>query len=134
MNFSDKNIIICTDSQGALNLLSSPYINSKTAIECIRKLNEIGSINRICLTWVPGHSSFEGNKQADTLAKLGSNLHCSSTQNLPIQLDNAKSKSKNSKKLWPIIDEKLSKWLISQDRNSIGNFIKAITGQLGSMV
>ncbi|XP_043464494.1 uncharacterized protein LOC122499953 [Leptopilina heterotoma] len=49
-----KRISICVDSQAALGALKNPTIESKLVWECRSVLDELGSVNRLSLIWVPG--------------------------------------------------------------------------------
>lgn len=67
----NRNILIQTDSQAALTALRKNEIGSKTILNCIRKIKELASRNKIWLYWVPGHSQIQGNVIADAQANLG---------------------------------------------------------------
>lgn len=66
-----EKITICTDSQSAIEALSSPVVQSKLVYSCKLKLNSIGERNEVTLLWVPGHVGIEGNEKADELARKG---------------------------------------------------------------
>ncbi|CAG9823164.1 unnamed protein product [Phaedon cochleariae] len=40
---------------------------------CLETLNALGSQNRLTLAWVPAHTGYEGNEEADSLARAGAN-------------------------------------------------------------
>ena len=68
----DRSIVIHSDSQAALKSLDTCCIRSHLVDECKRKLNALGSTNRLLLTWVKGHVGILGNEEADALARTGS--------------------------------------------------------------
>ena len=71
-NVSNSKIFICSDSQAAIKAIANPMSESKLITECKNKLLELSDrSNSISLTWVPGHSSIDGNEIADKLAKNG---------------------------------------------------------------
>ncbi|XP_074027278.1 ribonuclease H1-like [Leptinotarsa decemlineata] len=69
--FKKKTIAIYCDSQAAIKAISSMQVNSKLVWNCLEKLQELGSQNRLSLAWVPGHTGYKGNKEADSLAREG---------------------------------------------------------------
>ena len=145
MDFVGKRINICTDSQMAINALSSHILKTSTVLECTRKLNQISATNTVTITWVPGHWGVTGNEVADILAKQGSNLHLSYTVDIPIPISVARSKLREvgelqwkrkwnnmstsiiSKTLWPELNIKFSKSLISFERNTLGRIVQTLT-------
>ena len=62
---------IFVDNQAALQQLQSTTTRSKTAANCIEALHELGSKVAVTLHWIPGHRGYQGNEEADKLAKLG---------------------------------------------------------------
>ena len=68
----DRQIVIHSDSQAALKALNTCCIRSYLVDECKRKLNALGSVNRLLLRWVKGHAGILGNEEADALARTGS--------------------------------------------------------------
>lgn len=70
-NCMNETLVICSDSQSAIEALGSFTVNSKLVHECKLRLNEIGSRNEVKLLWVPGHENIEENEKADELARRG---------------------------------------------------------------
>lgn len=68
---SGKKICICSDSQSAIQAVSSPCIRSQTVLECKQALNRLGESNTVTVIWVPGHEGISGNEKADRLAGKG---------------------------------------------------------------
>ena len=73
--YSGKRILICSDSQAALNAIQKYEIRSRTVWECIQNLLTLARRNSIELEWVRGHAGIEGNEAADRLARAGSETH-----------------------------------------------------------
>lgn len=70
--FQGGSIVICSDSQCALQSLASPKITSSLVKECRDSLRQLAATKTVKLVWVPGHSGVEGNERADSLARRGS--------------------------------------------------------------
>ena len=62
-------ITIYSDSQAALQALSSRWIKSKVVRECVTALNELGRFTSLRLRWVKAHIGIPGNEKADQLAR-----------------------------------------------------------------
>ncbi|XP_037047894.1 uncharacterized protein LOC119082482, partial [Bradysia coprophila] len=71
INVSNEDIYICTDSQSAIQAVSSPYVRSRTVLDCKVALNALGVSNSVTILWVPGHKGIAGNERADLLANKG---------------------------------------------------------------
>lgn len=69
--YINHNVHILSDSQAALKALASPEIKSKIVGECRAELHELARRNRVKLIWIPGHCGYDGNEEADKLAKKG---------------------------------------------------------------
>ncbi|XP_015173372.1 PREDICTED: uncharacterized protein LOC107064813 [Polistes dominula] len=70
-----KHIYICSDSHTALRLVHSTVVKSVLVKDCVDFLTRLGSVNRVRLLWVPGHSGVQGNERAHELARLGASRH-----------------------------------------------------------
>ena len=65
-----SNILIYTDSKRSISTLDRGYTNTKTALECIKKLNELRKSNNLVkVCWVPKEIHALGNTIADKLAR-----------------------------------------------------------------
>lgn len=69
--YTNKRIVIFTDSLAALKALDQPKVTSRLVWNCLEVLEELAQLNSLVLRWVPAHSEIEGNEVADDLAKLG---------------------------------------------------------------
>jgi hypothetical protein len=70
--YKNKRILIFSDSQAALNAISSPKVTSRLVLECLNALSELAHLNEVTLVWVPGHRGIFGNEEADKLARQAS--------------------------------------------------------------
>jgi len=68
----DKKITIYSDSQAALKALNAYQTESKLVWESMSLLNELGELNQLTISWVPGHAGIRGNEEADGTARMGS--------------------------------------------------------------
>ena len=72
----NRNIAVYSDSQATIKALQKTKLTSASIYECNKAINTLASKNnKISINWIPGHSGYDGNELADTLAKNG----CSST-------------------------------------------------------
>ena len=67
-------MFILSDSQATIRSLQSTKIRSKTVLKTLESLNNLGTKNQVILQWIPAHSGYAGNEQADELAKKGTKL------------------------------------------------------------
>ncbi|XP_020296545.1 uncharacterized protein LOC109861345 [Pseudomyrmex gracilis] len=65
-----RRINIYTESKAAIGALAKTTTESSVVWDCMQALNSLGERNSITLVWVPGHQGIQGNKMADSLAKL----------------------------------------------------------------
>lgn len=70
----NERIFICTDSQSAIEAVSSPLVRSRLVLECKKRLNLLSVHNDVTLVWVPGHEGVRGNDMADKLARKGADV------------------------------------------------------------
>ena len=70
-NFTNKNIIIWTDSESSILAVCALNIRSRTTRDCTDALNSLGNSNSVELRWIAAHTGLWGNEKADELAKLG---------------------------------------------------------------
>ncbi|KAJ8977442.1 hypothetical protein NQ317_018637 [Molorchus minor] len=65
-----RTIQICSDSRAALLAIESSKVKSRLVLECKKTLNDLASLNKVILTWVPGHSGVrEMRRPIDWLGK-----------------------------------------------------------------
>ncbi|KAL5251675.1 hypothetical protein ACHWQZ_G014720 [Mnemiopsis leidyi] len=70
-NYTDKHIIIWTDSLSSINSLTTLITKNNRVKYCLDILNQIGAHNQVELRWIAAHSGLWGNERADELAKHG---------------------------------------------------------------
>jgi ribonuclease HI len=68
----NNRILIISDSQAALNALSSPNVTSRLVVECLDALSELTGLNEVTLVWVPGYCGIFGNEEADKVDRQAS--------------------------------------------------------------
>ena len=143
----NQNIVFRSDSQSALLAIKSHETNSSLILECIKKLNKVGSKNKLTLQWIKAHVGHDGNELADKLAKAGATSITKGPEPfLPIPYSYPKTKTKliltkqwNSRwktlnscrqtKLWfECSSDKLSKHLTKLCRFDLGRLVQFITG------
>lgn len=142
-----NEISILSDSQAVIKSLNSVYLTSKAAIQCREALNELATKVRVNVVWVPGHRDITGNCMADELARAGTKLAAISANTIPgapiaerrsllrkeiLRLTNLRWREErsctSSRQVWPELNLRRTKDILSLSRNSIGNAIAAITG------
>jgi ribonuclease HI len=62
---------IFSDSKAGLMALSSYKISSSIVMQCRTSIQVLSTLNRMCLSWVPGHCEIAGNEVAGKLARDG---------------------------------------------------------------
>jgi len=67
--YKNKWILIFSDSQAALKALSVLKATSGLVAECLDALSALAGLNKVTLTWLPGHWGISGNEEADKLAR-----------------------------------------------------------------
>ena len=71
-NLHNLNIEIYSDSQSVVKSLTKRITRYEIINDCHISLNNLARQNNVNINWIPGHQGFEGNEQADKLAKEGS--------------------------------------------------------------
>ncbi|MCP3668559.1 MAG: hypothetical protein GY696_39775 [Gammaproteobacteria bacterium] len=66
---TSKNICICSDSKAAIQALGAVRVKSAVVWSCVQKLEAVSEQNYVNIKWMPGHRGFQGNVQADHLAR-----------------------------------------------------------------
>jgi len=69
--YKNKWILIFSDSQSALKVLSGPKVTPRLVVECQDALLALANHNEVTLMWVPGHQGIFGIEEADKLARQG---------------------------------------------------------------
>lgn len=140
-------IAIFTDSLGAVKALKDCVINSQTVLECRQRLQEISVNNEVRLVWIRGHSSIRGNETADELAKAAAAKNVQGPEPfLPIDYSIAKGEielwvkerinrnwratlnAEQTKKFITIQSDKVTKQLISLDKQTVRIAVGILTG------
>ena len=70
-DITNRSITFYSDSQPVLKSLHKKSINNIFILECLVNLNTLGINNKIHVNWVSGHTGYDGNEWADSLAKRG---------------------------------------------------------------
>jgi len=70
--YTNKQILIFSESQSALKALSGPKVTSGMVAVCLDTLSALASLNKVTLVWVLGHRGISGNEEADKLATQAS--------------------------------------------------------------
>ena len=121
-NFTNKNIIIWTDSESSILAVSALNIRSRTTRDCTDALNSLGNSNSVELRWIAAHTGLWGNEKADELAKLGttgdSPLRCFKPQSYINKLIDEKV-TKLNKKDWETNGHKHTKMLLGNKHAKI---------------
>jgi len=74
-NYLNRDIAILYDSQAALKAISNTKLTSKVVPEVRRKLDRLGSNNKLTPRWILGHKDIAVNEAADRLARKGAEVH-----------------------------------------------------------
>ena len=141
------SVLVFSDIQAAIKILSGIVNNSRVVRECRRCLDLLSSrFNSVSLVWIPGHCRISGNCRADELAWAGALLPKSSSIELGIPLALAKmviarkffrdanifwinEESYSTAGLtWPLKDRRRTSQLLGFDRDIISNTVAMLTG------
>lgn len=144
---SSTNIVLLSDSQAALKSLECVQTTSRTLLSCHQSLMEIGGQHNLHLCWVPGHRDIPGNCKADELARFGTTEQVSPDKQLlgmpiatcrlsihdtTITSTNKRwsegNTSSKARLVWPMLDYKRTKCLLSLDRPAVRTLIGVLTG------
>ena len=121
-------------------------------LDCFGKLNQLGKNNKIKLQWIKAHVGFEGNEEADSLAKKGAEQGKLGPEPfLPapdsffkkiskdIQISNwnyswSRTKDCKQTKLWlPQVTSKIEKFLSKISRADLSKIVQFSTGHCNLM-
>lgn len=67
-----NTIRILSDSQAAIKAVGAVRTTSKVVADCKKVLSKLAISKNVELIWIPGHCNFDGNEEADKLARQGS--------------------------------------------------------------
>lgn len=142
-------IQIFSDSLGALKLLNKPKIESKLVMDCVQILEIIARRREVTLIWTPAHSTSIGNEIADTLAKKGvtelasgpepflpsTERKCRAICEKWLQEKKAErwrhtNTCSHTKSLVILPDEKITKQLLSLDKQKVSYIVGILTGHI----
>ena len=70
---SSLPITFLSDSVAAIKALNATQVDSRMVLDTITNINKLGTLHKVLILWVPGHSDHKGNERADELARQGSN-------------------------------------------------------------
>ena len=71
-NIRKREISLYVDSQAAITAVGNCTVGSKLVISSRKVIHALSQHNSLRICWVPGHSNYLGNEEADRLAKFGS--------------------------------------------------------------
>jgi ribonuclease HI len=144
---SVRDIAIYVDSQAAVRSLEAVCLRSRVALDCRSSLNEMSEYFSIQIIWVPGHSDVMGNCRADELARYGTTLQIQpegaglgrpiaalklALSKKAIALTNERWTNtltcRVAKQVWPKLDLRRSKALISLGKRDVGLVVGILTG------
>ena len=147
-----QKIIIRSDSQAAILALKSNVITSSLVLECFKSLDALGSKNKVTIQWIKAHVGYQGNEEADKLAKKGAEELLEGPEPfLPVPDSYIKQITKNKvfstwnsswkrnkscrqTKLWlPQINNKVGKYLKNISRLDLSKLVQFITGHCNLM-
>jgi ribonuclease HI len=68
-DMTNCSVEFLSDSQAAIKALANPIKCCRSVLECNHALSALAVANAVKLRWIPGHSDYFGNEEADGLAK-----------------------------------------------------------------
>ena len=147
-----QRICIRSDSQASILALKANIIKSSLVLECFRKLNNLGSRNKVTIQWIKAHCGHLGNEEADSLAKMGAEqVRYGPEPFLPVPDSYLKNAIKDKiistwNKTWtttkdcrqtkdwlPTVTSKVEKYLNTISRPDLSKLVQFITGHCNLM-
>lgn len=142
-----EDIVILTDSQAAIQALSSTRRASLLVREFCERLETLSARNDVLLTWLPAHSGIDGNIEADELASEGSRKRLCGPQSL-FGISNAYRRALVSRNahnvhssMWarrregahtklfvPVPSRSVTRTILDYNRGKVGLFVNYLTG------
>ena len=90
----NQKVHIFTDSQASINSIMDTKIRSQTSLDCHKALHNLANSNEVNISWIPGHSGFWGNEEADKLANAGTEHDTPLNGHLPFSYIKSKISNK----------------------------------------
>ncbi|CAL8132135.1 unnamed protein product [Orchesella dallaii] len=142
-----RSIYIYSDSRSALQALQTWQYMTHLVGECFQALNILAGKHSVELIWIPAHEGFQGNEQADQLAKEAAGTVVYGPEPIiPVSMSSVRLAIKSvaikkhkmlwgryggarqTKELIDIPSMRVSNFLITLSRSNIRLFTQVITG------